>query len=612
MERAPHHARAADPRQHQELQAGRGPAAPRTRAASGPGEGAELLERLRALPDGAKKAEEAKRMIDRVRTFSGYREYPKYGIVSRYFAYKQALLQEAERLVQARVLGDKEDIFYLTFHELHDVVSTRRVDQQLIRRRKDAFRSYQALTPPRVLTSDGEVIAGVYRRDDVPAGALIGLAVSAGNDRRARPRHPGHRTGRHRSRRHPRHHLHRSQLDTPVPRDQGPGDGGRGADDPRRGHRTRVRLAGGRGSRACDEPDPGWAADPRAWNGRIRRDPARRGPERRQRASVTMAFNCPIHWRAMSERLQSSSPITRRDVVKGAVALATLGAGSVLGVATLPQRPPRRPAAPDAAGRDRTTPRGHHRRRCGRRGGGVLSGRRSRRRPVRGEIEDRRSLRFARDRLPRGKGSRSTRRPVLPSRHAPHLRHAARAARPLRSCPPRRRRHAGGARQPVHLPDGRGPAGLFVVAPVRNATAVRSSSSKYIQLARQAVLSDMPWETTVDAWIRSLAVSQAFKDEIVYPWITALIGCPVGPMRCGVGAIDSADVRVVVPGQHRSGRDHVQLHDRPAGQPAAHAGPQPHGAGALQRGRARAQARRAPVGSWRRRPGPAGPTAPSC
>jgi pyruvate,water dikinase len=35
------------------------------------------------------------------------------------------------------------------------------VDDQLIRQRKDAFMSYQALTPPRVLTSDGEgIIAG--------------------------------------------------------------------------------------------------------------------------------------------------------------------------------------------------------------------------------------------------------------------------------------------------------------------------------------------------------------------------------------------------------------------------------------------------------------------
>jgi phosphoenolpyruvate synthase/pyruvate phosphate dikinase len=140
----------------------------------------ELLARLRALPDGERKADEAKRMIDRVRTFIGYREYPKYGMVSRYFVYKQALLKEAERLVHAGVLGDKEDIFYLRFQEFHDVVRTASVDQQLVRRRKEEFRSYQALTPPRVLTSDGEVIVGRYRRDDVPADALVGLPVSAG------------------------------------------------------------------------------------------------------------------------------------------------------------------------------------------------------------------------------------------------------------------------------------------------------------------------------------------------------------------------------------------------------------------------------------------------
>ena len=140
----------------------------------------ELLERLRALPDGDQKAEETKRKIDLVRTFIGYREYPKYGMVSRYFVYKLALLEEAARLVRAGVLDEKEDIFFLTFQELHDVVRTNQVDEELIRRRKEAFRSYGALTPPRVLTSEGEGIAGSYRRDDAPAGALVGLPVSAG------------------------------------------------------------------------------------------------------------------------------------------------------------------------------------------------------------------------------------------------------------------------------------------------------------------------------------------------------------------------------------------------------------------------------------------------
>jgi phosphoenolpyruvate synthase/pyruvate phosphate dikinase len=147
----------------------------------------ELLERVRALPDGEQKADETKRMIDRLRTFIGFREYPKYGIVCRYFVYKQALKVEAARLVEASALRATDDIYFLTFQELHDVVRTGNVDVELIDRRKDEFRSYRALTPPRVLTSDGEVVNGAYRRDDAPAGALIGLPVSAGTiDGRAR------------------------------------------------------------------------------------------------------------------------------------------------------------------------------------------------------------------------------------------------------------------------------------------------------------------------------------------------------------------------------------------------------------------------------------------
>jgi len=101
-------------------------------------------------------------------------------MVSRYFVYKQALLREAERLVENQVLRKKEDIFYLRFDELEEVARTNRVDHELLRERREAFKSYQALTPPRVLTSEGEAVAGSYRRDGVPAGALLGLAVSAG------------------------------------------------------------------------------------------------------------------------------------------------------------------------------------------------------------------------------------------------------------------------------------------------------------------------------------------------------------------------------------------------------------------------------------------------
>jgi phosphoenolpyruvate synthase/pyruvate phosphate dikinase len=140
----------------------------------------ELLDRLKQLPDGEQKATESKRMIDIIRNFIGYREFPKYGMVNRYFVYKQALLKEAQRLVQAGVIHEKEDIYNLTFEELREAVRTNKLDYQIISKRKDEYKIYEKLTPPRVITSDGEIITGEYNRENLPAEAIVGLPVSSG------------------------------------------------------------------------------------------------------------------------------------------------------------------------------------------------------------------------------------------------------------------------------------------------------------------------------------------------------------------------------------------------------------------------------------------------
>lgn len=140
----------------------------------------DLITRLKQLPNGEQKAIETKQMIDLLRNFIGYREYPKYDIVSRYYIYKQALLKEAERLVQANVLSKKEDIYYLSFEEFQETVRTHRVDYQVINKRKDDYRLYEKLTPPRVITSDGEIVTGQYNRQNLPVNAIAGLAVSSG------------------------------------------------------------------------------------------------------------------------------------------------------------------------------------------------------------------------------------------------------------------------------------------------------------------------------------------------------------------------------------------------------------------------------------------------
>ncbi len=143
----------------------------------------DLLARLRTGPDGEARAAETERTIERLRTFAGYREYPKYGMVSRMMAYKEALLAVAADLVADDVLDDVGDIAFLTFAEIREaaVAGADGTDlRPLVAERRATFRTHQALTPPRVLTSEGEALHGSYRRDDVPEGALVGLAVSSG------------------------------------------------------------------------------------------------------------------------------------------------------------------------------------------------------------------------------------------------------------------------------------------------------------------------------------------------------------------------------------------------------------------------------------------------
>ncbi|MFT3696423.1 MAG: phosphoenolpyruvate synthase [Kofleriaceae bacterium] len=126
----------------------------------------DILERLRRLPDGEAKADETARKISLLRTFVGYREYPKFAMIARYFEYRKALLREAARL------GIGEDAYYLTFEEM------RAGDVAAIAARKAAYKIYDRLSPPRVMTSDGEILTGSYHRT-VP-NALVGVPVSTG------------------------------------------------------------------------------------------------------------------------------------------------------------------------------------------------------------------------------------------------------------------------------------------------------------------------------------------------------------------------------------------------------------------------------------------------
>lgn len=142
--------------------------------------GQELISRLERLPSDKRKAKKTKKMISVFRNFVGFREYPKYAMMQRFYVYKQALKKEAALLVQKRVIQEPEDIYFLTFEELRKVASTYQLDYSIITKRKGDYEVFEKLTPPRVMTSDGEIITSEYDTGEIPKGALIGIPVSSG------------------------------------------------------------------------------------------------------------------------------------------------------------------------------------------------------------------------------------------------------------------------------------------------------------------------------------------------------------------------------------------------------------------------------------------------
>jgi pyruvate,water dikinase len=126
------------------------------------------------------KMKKAKKMIRRLRNFIGYREYPKFVMVQRYWIIKQALIREAERLVQCGVFREIDDMCYLSFNELREAVRKQDFDYNTILKRKEEFAVCEKLSPPRLMTSEGEIVGGEYVSAKAPKGAILGIAASSG------------------------------------------------------------------------------------------------------------------------------------------------------------------------------------------------------------------------------------------------------------------------------------------------------------------------------------------------------------------------------------------------------------------------------------------------
>lgn len=111
----------------------------------------------------------------------GMREHHKFMVVRLLAVIKEILKSNALQLTAAKKLGQPDDIWFLTWGDLFSIWDENNTDWgSLIAQRRADLERYKKLTPPLIVTSDGEAPSVHYQIDDAPEGALLGNPVSPG------------------------------------------------------------------------------------------------------------------------------------------------------------------------------------------------------------------------------------------------------------------------------------------------------------------------------------------------------------------------------------------------------------------------------------------------
>ena len=122
-----------------------------------------------------------RRLVRAVRHYTAGREHPKFFIIQTVGLAKEVLLETAESLVTDGRIDQPDDIWHLDLAELIEFVAEPERDiRPLVAQRRAEFARTHKLTPPRVITSDGEIVTVQLNREGLPDGALVGSAASSG------------------------------------------------------------------------------------------------------------------------------------------------------------------------------------------------------------------------------------------------------------------------------------------------------------------------------------------------------------------------------------------------------------------------------------------------
>jgi len=141
---------------------------------------AEKMIKEVEVKQGKLKAGIVKRLIKVLRNTLPMREHHKFLMMRLSMIFKNALLEEARILVKNGQLIEEKDIFFVGMQELYKAIKNNESLLELVKERKEEYEHFSKLKTPRVMTSEGEEIKAIIKRENLPEGALAGIPVSSG------------------------------------------------------------------------------------------------------------------------------------------------------------------------------------------------------------------------------------------------------------------------------------------------------------------------------------------------------------------------------------------------------------------------------------------------
>jgi pyruvate,water dikinase len=142
-----------------------------------------LIQSASEGPLGVLRGPLMRRMVKVTRNLLPVREHPKFFLIKTIDRVRASILQEASALRASGRIDAEDDIWYLELPELIAALRDRdaRLDiRRIVARRRADYARFREMSPPRVLTSEGEALTAKHAGESLPAGAIAGSPVSAG------------------------------------------------------------------------------------------------------------------------------------------------------------------------------------------------------------------------------------------------------------------------------------------------------------------------------------------------------------------------------------------------------------------------------------------------